>query len=136
MSRVLRALMLLVSFATLQFSLARGGLGCSLDAADSSSSARGAMPGPGQSAPGMTGMATDGTATSGDATAGTESAPCDESAAPVSCPTTAPCAFAALPPLVSGDATVKVAPPAGPGALRVIMPPSVSAAPELPPPRA
>ena len=56
--------------------------------------------------------------------------PCDEATAPVTCPTMAPCAFAALPSLAQTAATTAAtaAVPSGPAALRVLMPPSESAA--------
>ena len=127
--------MLLVSFAALQLTLVSGGPGCPMPTAGSGAS--GALP----SAAGGAGMAemdmgAPETAAS-DAAAATapttpHSAPCDESAAPVTCPTMAPCLFAALPPLAQVATTATVAVPSGTVALHVLMPPSVSAAPSSP----
>lgn len=146
MARVLRFLTLLASFAALQLTLASGGPGCPMPSAASAAETHGG----GMAGMTMAGMDTpamdlaDGgapaTSSSGraadDVPPASDSVPCDESGAPVTCPTMAPCAFAALPPLAQVAAARAVAAPAGPAALRVLMPPSVSAAPELPPPRA
>ncbi len=61
--------------------------------------------------------------------------PCDESAVPTGCTTMTPCVFAAIPEaaLVHRPAGRE---PSRVVALLVMMPPSVVATPELPPPRA
>ena len=135
--------MLLVSFAALQLTLASGGPGCPMPTTDPAASAamQSAMGGTDMSGMDMSGMDMGGPATASsdraadEAPSAPDAAPCDESAAPVTCPTMAPCVFGALPSLAQIAAVPAVAVPSGPAALRVLMPPSERAAPELPPPR-
>ena len=131
MPRVLQRLALLASFITLQFTLVSGGAGCLMPSGSAVSS--GAM----QSMV-MAGMdmADPATTRSDDATPASSEAPCDESAATVACPSMAPCASAALPLLMQVVSTGSDMDPSSPAALRTLAPPSVSAAPEIPPPRA
>lgn len=143
MARVLRLLMLCVSFAALQLTLASGGPGCPMPTSAPAPAMRGAgvsrmdMAEMDMSAMDMGGPA----AASADRAAkgaapASDAAPCDESTAPVTCPTMAPCVYAALPLLAQVAVAPAVAVPSGAVALRVLMPPSERAAPELPPPRA
>ena len=153
MARVLRTLMLLVSFAALQLTLASGGPACPIPTSALASEMRGVgmasmdMSGMDMSGMGMAGMDMAEMDRGGPATASSDRAageaspapddvPCDATTTPVTCPTMAPCVFAALPPLAQIAAAPAVAAPSGPTALRVLMPLSEGAAPELPPPRA
>ena len=125
--RALRPFVFLISFAALQLTLLGGGPGCPLPGASRAAS---------MSMRGMAGMG-DRRAAATDARiddARVPAPPCDDSSADQACRTMAPCLFAASP---SCSAAIDGAPTATPvRATSASVPHSVTAAPELPPPRA
>lgn len=135
MPRALRQLMLLASFLTLQFTLVSGGAGClmSSESAVPSGATSAARQNAAMAAMDMGDVDTP---SSDDASSSSNEAPCDESSATVTCPTMAPCATAALPLPAQIASTASALDSSNPASLRPLAPPSVSAAPELPPPRA
>lgn len=133
-ARLLRLLTLVLSFAALQLTLLAGGPGCPTPATGAGGSAYAAMPG--MATGGMDMLAAAGAVAAprdSDADA-PPAAPCDEAAAPQACPTTAPCLFAVLVPVTQPEAPT-TSEPTTVVAVVVLMPPSTSPAPELPPPR-
>jgi len=154
MIRVVRLLTLLVTLASLQLSLVSGGPGCPMPSRlGPRASAMAAMDLAAMDLAAMDvqGMDMAGTAMAGIVTGVSPNdampasrgpgedappdAPCDESAAPDACPTMAPCMFAAT-PVTERPIPGRTEKPTRVIALLVAMPRSVSAAPELPPPRA
>lgn len=119
--RLLRLFTLVLSVASLQLTLLAGGPGCAVPGGDGAGSV-GAQTS-------MAGMA------SGEMPMSADGASCEAPAVPQACDTMAPCLFAALQPHAAADA------PDGPVGSAVIAsrdaaPPSESAPPDLPPPRA
>ena len=133
MSRIVRLLTLVVSFAALQLTLLGGGPGCPMPGAAATVSGRDGLVAPARAA--MAGMTMAAPAATPDATPPHDHVPCDESAAPQACQTMAPCLFAVLAPLASTELPTS-APQSRLIAALVLTPPSETAAPELPPPRA
>ncbi len=162
MVRLARLITLVVSFASLQLSLASGGPGCPLPGAMDMSSAAMNMSSAamdmspaemnmssaamsGASAEAMAGMdmagmdmATTAGSGAGEAPvnpgAAAPQAPCDSSAPPNTCPTMAPCVFASVP--ASTRLSSSIEEPSYAVALSTTMPYSLSSPPDVPPPRA
>lgn len=145
MTRVLRLLTLVVSFAALQLTLLGGGPGCSVPAVSAGQPTPGGgtaqatmatmaeMDMTGPSAPGRDPVVSG---RDGRTAAPAHATPCDESAAPRACPTMAPCLFAVvLPPVRAAVLLVVHAPTTVAVRTTVLTPPSETPAPELPPPR-
>lgn len=131
MVRLLRLVILAVSFSALQLTLLRGGAGCPIPTA----AALHAMVAVGTSASmtGMDGMVMPTTASDIDGhSSGSE--PCDQATAPQTCQTMAPCISAMLVTTASSDLSFSQAQPLL--AALVIAPPSETTAPDFPPPRA
>ena len=142
MVRLVRVVTLAIGFASLQLTLLAGGPGCAMPEAGSARAVSAASDA--SAASGMSDMdMTDPSAVSDKSTtqrngrtrAAERPAPCDQSTAPTTCPTMAPCVFAVLRPSVQVETLATPAPSMVVAAL-VLTPPSVTAAPELPPPRA
>jgi len=136
----LRLLTIFVNFAALQLSLASGGPGCAMPSAPpllpvtvmGTTSATGSV----ANTDGAD-LARDGEAaeTPSDAPlAADANEPCTTSTTSTSCPTMAPCVFAAI--AVTTRQSSPVAEPSHAVVLRMTMPRSVSLAPDVPPPRA
>jgi hypothetical protein len=134
-ARLLRLLTLVLSFFALQLTLLAGGPGCPVPGSGVGGDASAAMTGMAMAGMTMTGTAGAKPATHDGESTAPHSAPCDESAAPQACPTMAPCLFAVLLPFAQVDAPT-VSASATVVAGLISLPPSVTAAPELPPPRA
>lgn len=145
-ARLLRILTLVVSFVALQLTLLSGGPGCPMPAGGEASGAMGPMAGMemlgdvvGRAGPERVSAAVtaDGRSVTTQATtqAASHSSPCENATAPQRCPTMAPCLFAMVLPTADAEATLASEPSSLIVAL-ALTPPSISAAPELPPPRA
>lgn len=145
MTRVLRLLTLVVSFAALQLTLLGGGPGCALPVMRVAHRAPGAaratavtMAGMDMTDPSGPAHAPADTSDTGHLAAGpAHAAPCEASAAPRACPTMAPCLFAVVLPSVRRGVPTVIGAPSPVAVLAVVRtPPSETPAPELPPPRA
>lgn len=129
MRRLLRHLTLTSSFVALQLTLLGGGPGCPMPAPGAAHASASAEH---ESVRVMPGMAMAGAAADAD---GAVPEPCDGATAPTACATMTPCLFAAIAPSVAVDAPSSDESSRVVAAL-VLTPPSETAAPELPPPRA
>lgn len=136
-ARLLRSLTLVVSFAALQLTLLSGGPGCLMPTGGEVSGAMGPMAGMDMAGRAGSASASAATAAGGlsASTASSDSSPCGNATAPQRCPTMAPCLFAMVLPTADAESTSANDPSAVIVAL-ALTPPSISAAPELPPPRA
>ena len=139
MSRVLRLLTLVLSFASLQLTLLGGGPGCPTPTARGVAGSQQTGAATGAREPGMDGMAMPaavGSPAGAHGGAADEApAPCGESAAPEACRTLAPCLFATVPAPVSTEVVIGTARTRVLTAVAVALP-SETPAPDVPPPRA